>query len=103
MAGYVLGSLKTLEYQDLLSHIRSCVSCFLLTEEHTEVGAKLAGSIPEAEAPPSLRIRTQATIAHRRIHRVKPVVRIHYRLCSGLSWPRISSSTQRRPWRWAGK
>ena len=103
MSGYVLGALETREQQDLLSHTRSCVPCLLLAEEHMEVGAKLAYSIPEAEAPPALRIRTLATFAKRPVHRVRPVAQIHYRLCSGLSWPRIGSTTQRRPWRWTGK
>ena len=103
MAGYVLGALEKREQQELLSHVRSCVPCLLLAEEHMEVGSQLAGSIPKAEAPPSLRMRTRATLAHSPFHRVRPVAQIHYGHRSGLGCSGVSGTTQRRLWRWCGK
>ena len=100
LAGYVLGALETQERQDLLGHIRNCVQCHILVEEHMEVGAKLAAVIPAVEAPTSLRIRTLAAFAQRLVHRVRPVAHILNWPRPGLGWPRVSETTRRRPGRW---
>ena len=100
MAGFVLGALEKREQQELLSHIRSCVPCLLLAEEHMEVGAKLAASIPEAEAPISLRIRTLATFAQGPVDRMRHVANVPGQHRPGLGRPRVSRTIPRRAWRW---
>lgn len=102
MAGFVLGALESQERQDLLGHIRNCVLCHILAEEHMEVGAALAAVIPEVEAPASLRIQTLAAFAQRPVQWKRPIARVHNWPRPGLGWPSGGGTKNRRPWKWTG-
>lgn len=86
LAGYVLGALESREQEALLAHIQSCVSCFLLAQEHMDVAAKLAGGIPEAEAPAALRAKIQAAFAERSAYLSSAASKMPYRPHSGMRW-----------------
>jgi hypothetical protein len=98
LAGYVLGALESREQEALLAHIQSCVFCFLLAQEHMEVAAKLAGGIPEAEAPACLRARILAAFAGRPEHLSSFASKMPYRPRSEMRWRGVC----RRPRSWKG-
>ena len=88
LPGYILGALEPPEQEALLRHILSCGACFRLAEAQMEISAGLAGGIPEAEAPASLRDRVLATIARRPMYLANSAAKALY-------WPRYGTGRQK--------
>ena len=97
LAGYVLGSLDRREQEELLAHVESCISCFLRAQDDMEVASFLAGGIPEAEAPASLRDRVLSTYARRSVDMLRSLVKMEI-----WSPNRYSPSARKTSLRWAG-
>ena len=60
---FALGALELQEQEELLQHLRSCSSCYLLAQEHMEVAEILASGIAEVEPPAELKGMIEDSVA----------------------------------------
>ena len=60
---FALGALELQEQEELLQHLRSCSSCYLLAQEHMEVAEILASEIAEVEPPAELKGMIEDSVA----------------------------------------
>ena len=96
LAGYVLGALDGREQEELLDHVESCISCFLQANQDMEMASILAGGIPEAEAPASLKERILTTYARWPVELLSSLVKME--IWSSYSRSSLSGKNMARRW-----